>query len=89
MRSKLERGCFVACHQEVTERPLDVTGIDEERGGPLMEGLFAVRIVGVESVAQQITEQVVVAVGVAGQLDEEEVPFVDAAEQRAGVAAGR
>ena len=84
---QVERGGFITCHQQVTERPLDVAGIDEERGGAPMQGLLAVRIVGVESVAQQLTEQVVVPVGVAGQLDEEEVPFVDAAEQHACVAA--
>ena len=84
---QLECCCFLTCHQEVTERILDVTGIDKERGGASMEGLLAVRIVGVESVPQQITEQMVVPVGISGQLDEEEVPFVDAAEQRAGVAA--
>ena len=52
-----------------------------------MEGPLAVRIVGVESVPQQIAEQVVVPVGISGQFDEEEVPFVDAAEQLAGVVA--
>ena len=41
---QVEGGCFIACHQEVAERPLEVTGIDEERGGPLMEGPFAVRM---------------------------------------------
>ncbi len=40
-----------------------------------------------ESVPQQVSEQMVVPVGVSGQLDQEEVPVVDAAEQRAGVAA--
>ncbi len=51
-----------------------------------MQGLLAVRIVRVESVPQQIAEQMVVPVGISGQLDQEEVPLVDAPEQRAGVA---
>ena len=78
---QLECCCFLTCDQEVTERILDVAGIDEEGGGASMEGLLAVRIVGVESVPQQVSEQMVVPVGVSGQLDEEEVPVVDAAEQ--------
>ncbi len=52
-----------------------------------MEGLLAVWVVRVESVSQQVSEQMVVAVGVSGQLDEEEVPVVDAAKQSGGVAA--
>ena len=83
---QLECCCFLTCHQEVTERILDVARIDEERGGASMEGLLAVRIVRVESVPQQIAEEMVVPVGISGQLDEEEVPLVDAPEQRAGVA---
>ncbi len=78
---QLECCCFLTCEQEVTERILDVTRIDEEGGGTSMEGLLAVRIVSVESVPQQVSEQMVVPVGVSGQLDEEEVPLVDTAEQ--------
>ena len=84
---QLECFCFLTCQQEVTERILDVTRIDEEGGGASMERLLAVRIVGVESVPQQVSEQMVVPVGISGQLDEEEVPVVDAPEQRAGVVA--
>ena len=84
---QLEGFCFLTCQQEVTERILDVDCIEEEGGGASMEDLFAVRIVGVESVPQQVSEEMVVPVGVSGQFDEEEVPGVDAAEQRAGVAA--
>ena len=51
-----------------------------------MQGLLAVRIVGVESVSHQVSEQMVVPVGIWGQLDQEEVPVVDALEQRSGVA---
>ena len=83
---QLECFCFLACHQEVTERTLDVARLDEEGGGASMEGLLAVRIVRVESVPHQVSEQMVVPVGISGQLDEEEVPVVDAPEQRAGVA---
>ena len=70
----------------MTERTLDVARIDEELGGASMQGLLAVRIVRVESVPQQVAEEVVVPVRVSGQLDQEEVPLVDALEQRAGVA---
>ena len=82
---QLECFCFLTCHQEVTERTLDVAHIDEELGGASMERLLAVRILRVESVPQQITEQMVVPVGITGQLDQEQVPVVDALEQRPGV----
>ena len=81
-----ERFCFLTCEQEVTERALDVARFDGIRAGASVEVLLAVRIVCVESVPDQVCEQVVVPVCVSGQLDEEEVPVVDASEQRAGVA---
>ena len=63
---QLECFCFLPCRQEVTERILDVAGLDEEGGGASMEGLFAVGIVGVESVSHQVSEQMVVPVGIRG-----------------------
>ena len=57
---QLECFCFLTCQQEVTKRILDVTRSDGESSGASMESLFAVRIVGVESVPQQITEEMVV-----------------------------
>ena len=64
----------------MTERTLDVARLDEELGGASMQPLLAVGILRVESVAQQVTEQMVVPVGIAGQLDQEQVPVVDAPE---------
>ena len=83
---QLEGFCFLTRHQEVTERTLDVARIDEELGGASMQGVLAVGIVRVESVPQQVAEEVVVPVSASGQLDQEEVPLLDAPEQRAGVA---
>ena len=82
----LECCCLVTREQEVAECILDVTRIDEEGGGTSMEVPLALRVVRVESVPQQVSEQMVVPVGVSGQLDEEEVPLVDTAEQIGGVA---
>ncbi len=82
---QLECFRFLTRHQEVTERTLDVARVDEILGGASMQGLLALRILRVESVPQQITEQMVVPVGITGQLDQEQVPVVDAAQQRAGV----
>ena len=75
--------------QEVTERALDVALLDKERGGAKMQGLLAVRIVRVESVPQQVSEEMVVPVCISGQLDQEEVPVVDALQQGARVASLR
>ena len=77
--------CVLACHQEMTERILDVVPVDEEGGGASMEGPLAVRVVRVESVPHQVSEQMVVPVCISGQFDEEEVPVVDAPEQCPGV----
>ena len=82
---QLERFCILTCHQEVTERTLDVAPFGEELGGASVERLLALRILRVESVPQQITEQVVIPVGITGQLDQEQVPVFDPPEQRAGV----
>ena len=51
-----------------------------------MECQLALRVACVESVPQQVSEQMVISVRLSGQLDEEEVPIVDAAEPIGGVA---
>ncbi len=78
---------FFTREQEVSERILDVIRIDEEGGGASMESLLSLRVVRVEAVPKQVSEQMVVSVSVSGELDEEEVPVVDAAKQSVGVAA--
>ena len=83
---QLECFCFVTREQEVSERTLDVPRVDEEGGGASMEVPLTLRVVRVESVPQQVSEQMVVPVRVSGQLDEEEMPVVDAAKQSGGVA---
>ena len=50
-----------------------------------MQRPFTVRIVPAESLPHEVSEQMVVPVGISSQLDQEQMSVVDGLEQRAGV----
>jgi len=70
----------------MADRVLGIASLDEERCGTPVQGMLSVRIFRAEAITQQISEQLLVPVDTPAQLDEEEVPLLEAGELPAGVA---